>query len=165
MIIYRKKGVVFFLQGELENARYNFEKAYSLDSNDSEAAIFISTINSFLEQEKWILITENNKGDKYYLRNEMVDKIGNIIKIWVKSEHKKLAVKKGNRSVESDNITLVVLIEFDCSQKRQRFLYYKKTDAKGNVVESNQMDYPEWQIIAPDTIAEKMISKICEQYN
>jgi lipopolysaccharide export LptBFGC system permease protein LptF len=117
-------------------------------------------------QDNWIFVTISSKHELIYIRSKPVSRNQNRVKIWVKAENGEYEAIKNGEKVMVHNGTRQVLSEFDCKNNKSRTHQYIIYDSSGTTVESQHFTESDltWVDIAPDSIYEAVINKVCELF-
>ena len=117
------------------------------------ALLFVSG-SAFAE---WRFIEESSLGDMYYIDPTTIRKDGNLRTMWIKAEFK-IREKDGAISTREK-------LEIDCKKEAVRMLAsasFADPNLMGQVIES--MDYPNrpFRAIAPATINDTLMQRVCK---
>jgi|SRR5882672_2663202 len=128
--------------------------------------------------QKWIYISDDDKGVKHYYDSNIIVRDNNITEVWFKEgppiekleqyRHDLIARRK-NKSLPitgyeyySYSITKQI---FDCKQRKMKeyVAFYDYSD-KGAVIFSASFDEAKvkWEDIVPESVGEKILSTVCK---
>lgn len=133
--------------------------------------LFLS-FNGF--SQKWIEVTKDKFGNKYYIKSSIVSKGGDfgneesVIKIWTKETNEQLTDNRTKSKPKVyKNVYVIELTEFDCNSSKMRTLSRTAYSATGSVIVGNTInaDFADWDYIIPDSVGETLLGKVCELYN
>ena len=112
----------------------------------------------------WKLFNHDEKSFDYYDAEGIIRPSKNIVRVWVKRVYTKEGVidavqKLGKRfaTVSHD----IDLLEINCADKKQHFLYMSSYSEKGEIIHSENQT-TEWNFIVPESVGEAFFKKICE---
>ena len=103
---------------------------------------------------EWVVFGESDSGTSYF-DPATIRKDGNMRRVWNLQDFR----KRDNDGVMS----LRMRREYDCKQERYRYLAisgHSKPKAGGTVLQSGGEDN-DWVVIAPRTIAETLLNRVC----
>ena len=126
------------------------------------------SLNSF--SQKWLEVTKDKSGNKYYIKSSYVSKDGNIIKIWTKQILVKIkdgTGKPGTKGKVYYNPYVIELIEYDCKNLYSKLYSRTVYTSDGSVIADSKInaEYADLEYIVPDSTEEKILTKVCETYN
>ena len=129
-------------------------------------------LTSKIFSQEWIYVGQDIKGNKTYCQSQYVSKGGNfgnenIYKVWTKKVCKSTFIYKNGKNVAVNNVYILCLSEYDCSEKREKIIYTSTYNVNGNLITSYKVpEYlQEWDEIVPESIGKAIINKICELFN
>lgn len=160
---YYARGLAKEKLKDYEGAINDYDKTVEIDSTFYMASIMKAFAKQNLKVNNWISALSQN-GQQWFLKSTIESKDGAIIKIWIKEELKNKTLKKNGKATNYTNVKMLMLGEFDCSNKMSKFnstIYY---DSKGNVLQRSN-DEADWENITPETIQELLFTKVCERFN
>jgi tetratricopeptide (TPR) repeat protein len=160
---YYSRGLAKEKLNDYEGAINDYDKTLEIDSTFYMASIMKAFAKQNLKVNNWISVLSQN-GQQWFLKSTIESKDGAIIKIWIKEELKSKTLKKNGKATNYANVKMLMLGEFDCSNKMSKFnstIYY---DSKGNVLQRTN-DETDWENITPETIQELLFKKVCERFN
>jgi clan AA aspartic protease (TIGR02281 family) len=146
---YYGRGVLKDKLKDYVGALSDYNKALAIDSSFYLASIMAVLAKQNLKAMDWINVISQSE-QQWFIKTNYETKDGGVIKIWTKE-------KKNAK-------TMVILSEFDCINRKSKFLSTIVYDSKGNVLKRNSNE-TEWEDIAPDTIQEVLFTKVCEYFN
>lgn len=160
---YYSRGLAKEKLNDYEGAINDYDKTLEIDSTFYMASIMKAFAKQNLKVNNWISVLSQN-GQQWFLKSTIESKDGAVIKIWVREEIKNKTLKKNGKATNYVNVKMLMLGEFDCSNKMSKFnstIYY---DSKGNVLQRTN-DETDWENITPETIQELLFTKVCERFN
>lgn len=117
--------------------------------------------------QDWIYVGTSSYKDKYYIKSEYVNKADygynkDVIRIWGKT----ILYTWTYRKKTYRNVLVKSLWEIDCKNKQDRVgsvIYYSPT---GQVLQNNPAnEFDPFADVAPDTIGELLLKKVCSLFN
>lgn len=114
-------------------------------------ALLISVFASFA-QSKWVSVSENTRGDKFLIKDDISSDGLSTIFVWVKTVYKKATTDKGKYSLQ--------LYEFNTSTKEFRIravFFYSQYDRVIDSFQFNEYE-SEWNYVAPESIGETIMT-------
>ena len=160
---YYARGLAKEKIKDYEGAISDYNKTLEIDSTFYMASIMRAFAKQNVKENNWISILSQN-GQLWFLKSTIESKDGAIIKIWIKEELKNKTLKKNGKATNYTNVKMLMIGEFDCSNKMSKFnstIYY---DSKGNVLQRAN-DETDWENITPETIQELLFTKVCDRFN
>jgi hypothetical protein len=110
---------------------------------------------------QWERVTTGADSTVYYVNplyvSEVKDYQDIYMKAWVKASFKKFTSPDGK---EYNNVEIKSLYWFDCINAREKALSWIMSKSTGEVISSSDIPDP-WSNIAPETVAETLLTKIC----
>ena len=129
-----------------------------------------SVYNSILEKlnyrEGWTYLAESqHQGEgraTYYIRNTYISKNYSVIKIWAKVEYSFKKLKgKIYKNVEAKSLYV-----FNCQTKTIQCEQIAYFNSSGSTIQTSDiLFYDPEKVVAPDSIGELMLNKVCELFN
>ena len=116
------------------------------------------TISSIVHAQ-WILINENDAGNKFFVEANSIQQVDKYIRAWFKTEYSLNSTMAVETNIRSGRF----YEEFDCREKKVRDLveqYYKKPnliDLKVNLNETQP-----WRFVPPGTILDNKLKFVCK---
>ena len=160
---YYARGFAKEKLNDYEGAINDYDKTIEIDSTFYMASIMKAFAKQNLKVNNWISVLTQN-GQQWFLKSTIESKDRAIIKIWIKEELKNKTLKKNGKATNYTNVKMLMIGEFDCSNKMSKFnstIYY---DSKGNVLQRAN-DETDWENITPETIQELLFTKVCDRFN
>ncbi|HEU5240230.1 MAG TPA: surface-adhesin E family protein [Pyrinomonadaceae bacterium] len=103
--------------------------------------------------DKWLSLGQSANRRFWYNPNKTTcDAKTNVLKSWIKEEHK-----------NTDGDYAMVLYEFKCKTKELRVKTVIEYDKTGSLLETNNHPTDPWQEAAPGTAGEFMLRTLCRQ--
>lgn len=163
--VYSQKAKIASLQNKKELAITYYEKALSMDSTDFFSDIQLHFLKEEVKNDAWSYLFSTDDDDEYYMKKSTESNENDIIQIWLKVKHKKITIGKQGKKMTYLNAHSSYLAEFNCASKRMRFIYTVTYDSKNKVITKNEDEYSDFGVIAPGTIGELLLQKVCKEYN
>lgn len=121
----------------------------------------ISLIGYSQIDNDWILASQtSNQKSKMYVKSEIVKKEGNEIKIWTKEVSNVLI--ENNKKYNNGYVLRLVLV--NCTENQFKFINHISYDSKNNMISNDSFEDAKWNDVAPESIGEEIVSKVCELY-
>jgi hypothetical protein len=120
--------------------------------------VLLLTISSIVHAQ-WILINENDAGNKFFVEANSIQQVDKYIRAWFKTEYSLNSTMAVETNIRSGRF----YEEFDCREKKVRDLveqYYKKPnliDLKVNLNETQP-----WRFVPPGTILDNKLKFVCK---
>lgn len=122
--------------------------------------------------QDWIYVSSDIKGDKVFVKSTYVSKGGDfgntdVIKVWTRRESKVGSIVKNGKEIKVYNVKIMILREYNCSDKTTKLISQTTYNSKGIVIETFKVpDYEqEWTEVVPESIGEAVLDKVCELFN
>lgn len=120
-------------------------------------SIILTSFIANSQESSWIFCSKNSYGDSIFIKNNYIDKKGNIVKLWARLIYPK--DKKTNKSEE-----LLQIVEYDCDKKRMRNGHYWIYGTNKRKIEEGEDKIKNWSSVVPDTINELILQKVCSLF-
>jgi hypothetical protein len=120
--------------------------------------VLLLTISSIVHAQ-WILINENDAGNKFFVEANSIQQVDKYIRAWFKTEYSLNSTMAVETNIRSGRF----YEEFDCREKKVRDLveqYYKKPnliDLKVNLNETQP-----WRFVPPGTLLDNKLKFVCK---
>jgi hypothetical protein len=138
--------------------------------------LFVISVMALLMYTKlfskdWVYIGKDNYGDIYYCQSTHVSKGSSFkgqftYRVWTKKICKSSYIIKGNKKIKVTNVTEKALREYDCINKRTKFISTVIYNSKSEVIYSYKPSehMTDFEDVIPDSIGESLLEKICELF-
>lgn len=114
-----------------------------------------------LEPPSWRYAATSASNDKWYVYKKYLSKSYNSITIWIQVKMDTTTYRKKLYK----NAYEKKLIEVDCKNSKVKFLTTTLYNSRGNVIDTYEDSYPEFEYVIPDTVMETVLEKICKLYD
>jgi hypothetical protein len=126
--------------------------------------VFILSSKSF--SQEWVLIGISKSNDSVFMRSNIVSRADDqgrqdVIKIWIKLTHE--SVELGKKTYK--NVSMKTLWYVDCTSKQYRTANMALYTNSGDVLHTTDDTFNLYQDPVPDTMGEKILSKVCSSFN
>lgn len=96
-----------------------------------------------------------NSGSLYFYDKDTIKRTGNFLTVWVFIDRSKDKTETARSERQKYRI--------DCSQEEVGLMAYYEYDPQGNVLKSNQVNYPSMVNPAPQSIGEALWQGVCQE--
>lgn len=130
--------------------------------------LFLLFIPTQVFSQKWIEVTKDKFGNKFFINEQALSNDGRVIRIWTKKVWKKLTDERGAKPKIYYNVVIKELIEFDCSNYAYKLMSsttYDSTEKRVIFSDEFSIYLQEWEYVVPETVGESVLNSVCERFN
>jgi hypothetical protein len=115
----------------------------------------LETVTEEELRDSWLLVTLTSTEAIFAKPNRILRLPNQVVRAWFKVYDKDDAAK----AVKPHKLEL---IEFNCGRGEMRLLSMTTYDAGGNAIDVLEPPSPEWMFVAPDSVGEVQMKKVCD---